>query len=345
MLTHMSKVNIIRSLVVAVPLLAVTLTGCTSTVNDPAPTATASQSATKSASPTPSTSASATKSASDGKSVQAILDTLTVAPAVSKNAAGQTYVREYFKHWVSENDTGCDTRVAVLLRDSKTKPVLDGCKVVSGDWVSAYDDKEYKKPGGMDIDHMVPLSEAWQSGALDWDAATRQSYANDLGYDFGLVPVSAHSNRSKSDQDPTTWKPDTDACVYVGHWTMVKYRWNLTIDQAEKDAIGQVLAFCADNYSVPVPEKAAVHKVSDTPTQEAPTVESGPEQTPSTSPIPAESAPSTEQAPAAPVPAGDPQFGTCGEANANGFGPYVKGTDPEYAWYQDRDGDGTVCEK
>jgi len=345
MLTHMSKVNIIRSLVIAVPLLAVTLTGCTSTINDPAPSATASQSATTTKSATPKPSASATKAASDGKSVQAILDTLTVTPAVSKNAAGQGYERDYFKHWVSENDTGCDTRVAVLIRDSKTKPVMSGCKVVSGDWISAYDDKEYQKPGGMDIDHMVPLSEAWQSGALDWDAATRQAYANDLGYNYGLVPVSAHSNRSKSDQDPTTWKPDTDACVYVGHWTMVKYRWNLTIDQAEKDSIEQVLTFCADNYSVPVSEKAQVNKVSDTPAQATPEVESGPEQIPSTSPIPAESVPATDQAPAAPVPAGDPQFGTCGEANANGYGPYVKGTDPEYAWYQDRDGDGSVCEK
>lgn len=344
MLTHMSKVNIIRSLVVAVPLLAVTLTGCTSTVNDPAPTDTASQSATKSASPTPSASASATKAASDGKSVQAILDTLTVAPAVSTNAAGQTYKRTYFKHWVSENNTGCDTRVAVLLRDSKTKPVVDGCTVVSGDWISDYDGKEYQKPGGMDIDHMVPLSEAWQSGALDWDAATRQSYANDLGYDFGLVPVSAHSNRSKSDQDPTTWKPDTDACVYVGHWTMVKYRWNLTVDQAEKNAIEQVLTFCSDNYSVPVPDKASVNKVSETPTEDAPATQA-PQPSQSSAPAQSAPAPATEQAPAQPVPAGDPQFNTCGEANANGYGPYVKGTNPEYDWYQDRDGDGTVCEK
>ena len=48
--------------------------------------------------------------------------------------------------------------------------------------------------------------------------------------------------------------------------------------------------------------------------------------------------------PAANLPLNDPQFGTCKEAKANGYGPYVQGQDPEYGWYQDRDNDGIVCE-
>lgn len=272
--------------------------------------------------------------------VDDILNTIPIAAETNDS----TYVRTKFKHWVSKNDTGCDTRVAVLIRDSKTKPVMNGCTVVSGDWVSAYDDKTYTKPGGMDIDHVVPLAEAWRSGAYGWTAQTRENYANDLGYSHGLLEVSVKSNRTKGDKSPADWMPATDACNYLTWWVSVKYRWGLTMDQTEHDKIVKFLSFCPEGLTAKAPEKASVQKdgsVTAIPDASTPAPSTQAEQPSQPTQAPQSDAPATS----APAAGGnDPQFPTCSAATAEGYGPYQKGVDPEYDWYQDRDGDGTVCE-
>lgn len=228
------------------------------------------------------------------------------------------YDRDLFKHWVSENGTGCDTRVAVLLREAVNGTQAD-C-VVSGTWTSLYDGLVFTDPGDLDIDHMVPLKEAWGSGAYGWDADTRKAYANDLEYPYSLIAVSASSNRAKSDQDPAEWMPShLSGCEYVARWVGVKYRWHLAVDSAEKNAILGTLNTCGGDYIV------------------------------GSSPVPVTAVPPAEPPapPAPPVPGStttDPQFSTCGEAKSNGYGPYVLGQDEEYDWYADRDGDGKVCE-
>jgi hypothetical protein len=121
-----------------------------------------------------------------------------------------------------------------------------GCKIGDGRWYSYYDDVYVDNPRGLDIDHLVPLAEAWDSGARDWDAARRQAYANDLGENVPLIAVTARSNRSKSDQDPAEWMPtDADsACRYAYEWVSVKSRWGLAVDQAEADALAAIVADC-----------------------------------------------------------------------------------------------------
>ncbi len=101
-------------------------------------------------------------------------------------------------------------------------------------------------PKGLDIDHMVPLAEVWDSGASQWTAARREAYANDLGADRSLVAVTAKTNRSKADQDPATWLPPlADArCTYAADWISTKLRWALTIDRAERDALRRLAAGC-----------------------------------------------------------------------------------------------------
>ncbi|CAL9674121.1 hypothetical protein SUDANB176_07636 (plasmid) [Streptomyces sp. enrichment culture] len=73
---------------------------------------------------------------------------------------------------------------------------------------------------GLDIDHMVPLAESWDSGASAWTAQRREAYANDQGADASLVAVTARSNRSKADQDPAEWLPPAAGvhCRYVAEW-------------------------------------------------------------------------------------------------------------------------------
>ncbi|WP_407702574.1 HNH endonuclease family protein [Streptomyces niger] len=94
------------------------------------------------------------------------------------------------------------------------------CKILSGEWFFYYDQHTVTDPKGLDIDHMVPLAEAWNSGASQWTKERRQAYANDLGAERSLVAVTAKTNRSKADQDPAQWmSPSADArCTYLADW-------------------------------------------------------------------------------------------------------------------------------
>ena len=98
----------------------------------------------------------------------------------------------------------------------------------------------------IDIDHLVPLREAHDSGAHGWERAKRIAYANDLTNPGHLIAVDAPTNRSKGDRDPAEGMPPNQDfhCAYVVAWVAVTRAWGLTLDQAEADAIGLVLAGC-----------------------------------------------------------------------------------------------------
>ncbi|MFJ9420661.1 HNH endonuclease family protein [Streptomyces sp. NPDC101249] len=157
------------------------------------------------------------------------------------------YKRTSFKHWVDADRNGCDTRQEVLISESRIKPTIGaGCKVTAGEWYSYYDGVTVTAPGGLDIDHMVPLAEAWDSGASSWTAERRERYANDLEADRSLVAVTARTNRSKADQDPSDWLPPlADArCTYAADWTATKLRWGLTVDGRERETLVQLADGC-----------------------------------------------------------------------------------------------------
>ncbi|EGJ72661.1 putative secreted protein (plasmid) [Streptomyces sp. Tu6071] len=157
------------------------------------------------------------------------------------------YERTKFKHWIDEDRDGCTTRNEVLLAEAVTAPEEGArCKLSGGTWHSAYDDTTITGPGGLDIDHFVPLAEAWDSGASEWSAKDRERYANDLGDDRSLIAVSAKTNRSKADQDPATWMPPAASyrCTYVTTWTTVKTRWGLSADTSEKATLERVAGDC-----------------------------------------------------------------------------------------------------
>ncbi|MEU9578832.1 HNH endonuclease family protein [Streptomyces chilikensis] len=159
------------------------------------------------------------------------------------------YSRDLFRHWVDADRDGCSTRAEVLLAEAVTAPAVgSGCSLTGGSWYSLYDSRTLTSATQLDIDHLVPLAESWDSGASGWTAGERQAFANDLDDPRSLIAVSAASNRSKSDQDPATWMPPTAAyhCEYVTTWVVVKTRWGLTVDEAERDALAGVLSQCPD---------------------------------------------------------------------------------------------------
>lgn len=155
------------------------------------------------------------------------------------------YSRSLFKHWIDANGNGCDTREEVLIAESQSKPQVDayGCKVIEGDWLSPYDNVMHTNPSDLDIDHMVPLKEAWDSGAWNWTAAQRQTFANDLSDPRALIAVTAGQNRSKSDRDPSNWIPPQKSyvCTYLSEWVAIKAKWKLSMDQSEFGRIKNLL--------------------------------------------------------------------------------------------------------
>lgn len=185
--------------------------------------------------PLPPGSANPTGSAAD-----ASLDDLVVAKAGTMRG----YSRENFPHWRDTGDN-CDVRDSVLTRDGR-QVEHKGCNVVGGTFYSGYDGRTVYEPADIDIDHMVPLANAWRSGANLWTDEQRGDFANDLGGPQ-LVVATRASNRSKGDQDPSQWKPPRREswCAYARDWIAVKARWELTVTTAEKLALADMLETCA----------------------------------------------------------------------------------------------------
>ncbi|WP_405066660.1 HNH endonuclease family protein [Kribbella sp. NBC_01510] len=181
----------------------------------------------------PPTPPSATTAATD-------LASLTVKTEGSTSG----YSRDLFPHWITQSGT-CDTREVVLKRDGTGVTVNSSCQPTAGSWYSVYDATWVASSSSIDIDHIVPLAEAWKSGANAWTTARRQQFANDLSI-AQLIAVSASSNRSKGDSDPASWKPTNTSvhCIYAREWIWVKYTYGLSLQSAEKTALQQMLGTC-----------------------------------------------------------------------------------------------------
>ena len=115
--------------------------------------------------------------------------------------------------------------------------------MASGEWLDPYTASIYTDPQDIDIDHFVPLANAWRSGASGWSAADREAYANDPGV---LLSVEDDANQEKGDKGPEAWKPPNRAiwCSYARRWIGVKSGYALTINPQEKAALREMLATC-----------------------------------------------------------------------------------------------------
>ena len=213
------------------------------------------------------------------------------------------YDRTLFKHWIDADKNGCDTRKEVLIAEAVVKPKKGTkCTLTGGKWISPYDGKSYTKDASLDIDHMVPLAEAWRSGAWAWTSKQRQDFANDLTDSRVLIAVTASANRSKGDQDVKTWLPAKNKCSYIEAWVAVKVRYSLTFDTGEFSVIQSYFTSCPiTNVSVDVlPGYETIgNKVAPSPTPTA-------SQTPTVTPSPTASATPTPTATATATPTPTP---------------------------------------
>lgn len=163
---------------------------------------------------------------------------------VSAEGSSSGYSRDRFPHWITQSGA-CNTREVVLKRDGTNVQQDSSCAAVSGSWYSPYDGATWRAASDVDIDHMIPLSEAWRSGASGWTNAQRQSFANDLTRPQ-LIAVTDNVNQSKGDRDPAEWMPPRSSykCTYVRAWVHVKKHYNLSVDSAEKSALQSALNGC-----------------------------------------------------------------------------------------------------
>ncbi|MFF0371828.1 HNH endonuclease family protein [Micromonospora sp. NPDC005087] len=186
--------------------------------------------------------ASATPSGIPSKATaQSQLNALTVAAQGSTSG----YSRDLFPHWITISGS-CNTREQVLKRDGTSVAVDSSCAATSGRWYSPYDGATWTAASDVDIDHVVPLAEAWRSGANSWTTSRRQSFANDLTRPQ-LIAVTDNVNQSKGDQDPSTWQPSLSSyrCTYSKMWITVKYSWGLKLQSSEKSALQSMLNTCS----------------------------------------------------------------------------------------------------
>ncbi|MDF2705378.1 MAG: deoxyribonuclease [Nonomuraea muscovyensis] len=173
--------------------------------------------------------------------------------AVKGRAPRTGFERDKFgSPWADVDRNGCDTRNDVLkrdLRDEKFKAGTHDCVVVSGVLQDPYSGKTIAFRRGQDtssqvqIDHLIPLSDAWQKGAQQWTATKRKEFANDP---LNLLAVDGPLNGQKSDSDAATWLPPRRAyrCAYVARQIDVKAKYDLWVTAAEKDAMDRVLDSC-----------------------------------------------------------------------------------------------------
>jgi hypothetical protein len=175
-----------------------------------------------------------------------LMTAISDLPTASEVRTG--YDRDLFPHWVDADGDGCHSRNEVLIAEADDPPTVgSGCSLSGGRWFSYYDRVSWTNTSDVDIDHMVPLAEAWDSGARTWSTATRQLFANDLGDYRTLVGVTDNVNQAKGDQDIAEWLPQYDQCRYLREYVAVKHRWGLSVDAAEKSAMNSLGSGCTNS--------------------------------------------------------------------------------------------------
>lgn len=159
------------------------------------------------------------------------------------------YARSQFPHWSDPDRNGCDARNDTLKRDLTNITYKAGtrdCKVIAGQLLDPFSGKVITFSATkvvIDIDHVVALSNAWQTGAAYFDKNKRSQIANDP---LNLLAVDSKLNRQKGDGDAATWLPPSKAfrCAYVARQVAVKAKYGLWVTQPEKVAIDKILSTC-----------------------------------------------------------------------------------------------------
>jgi outer membrane biosynthesis protein TonB len=321
-------------------------TPSTSTVPTPTPEATASAEFTEDAPidpPTPVAAPEATEVVlADTSATQSTALALLATLPIKGKAAKTGYDRSgmFGTAWLDVDRNGCDTRNDILARDLTAIVKSGQCRVLTGNLVSPFTGTAISFLRGtatsaqVQIDHVVSLSNSWQTGAQQLTEAQRISFANDP---INLLAVDGSSNASKGAGDTATWLPPNKSfrCAYVARQVSVKATYGLWVTQAEHDAMARVLATCPS-------EPAVTSSFTPAPVAVAPPAPVAPAPKPAPAPAPAPVAPAPAPAPVAPP--SSVYYANCAAVRAAGAAPLYAGQPGYETPRLDRDGDGVACE-
>lgn len=172
---------------------------------------------------------------------QAAIPSLAIAPEINS-----AFNRETFGNWLDSDMDGCNTRNEVLLSEAINAPrISNKCVLSGGKWLSPYDGKYHDRATSLAVDHLVPLAEAWRSGASSWSSEQRQAFANDLDDPRVLNAITSSLNSVKKDKDLKSWLPEKGKCEYIQAWVAIKARYSLTADEGEMAVIKKYLKSCS----------------------------------------------------------------------------------------------------
>ncbi|MEY4130328.1 MAG: hypothetical protein RLZZ31_452 [Actinomycetota bacterium] len=303
----------------AILFVALLAIGCSTTTDNQSRSAssqsTQSTSSTSTTTSTSSTTTTVVPTTTTAPLSQSSRDRLAVLTVNDRPDIRGTYDRADWPHWADTDGNGCDARQDALIRWSKVNATVNrsgGCRVVTGLWVSPYDGVQTNNPSDFDIDHMVPLENAFRSGGSFWETPQRRQFANDQE---NLIATSASSNRSKGSKAPNEWRPALRQswCTYADTWIAIKVKYRLSVTTGERDALGQMLDTCVFGSTWP---------------QDG--ITTSPQATPAPTPAPS------------PAP-GEVYYANCTAARAAGAAPIYEGQ-PGYRLQLDGDKDGVACE-
>ncbi len=155
---------------------------------------------------------------------------------------------EWLPGWADADGDCQNTRHEVLIAEADGPLAFGagGCTVTSGLWNDPYTGVSFTNPSDLDIDHMVPLANAYGSGGWQWTTARKREFANDLANPQTLIAVDDGANSSKGDRSPDQWLPPNAGyrCTYAIEWVSVKSAWSLTVTTSERGALVFILNGC-----------------------------------------------------------------------------------------------------
>jgi hypothetical protein len=169
------------------------------------------------------------------------------------------YNRKDWKHWIDADKDCQDTRQEVLIAESTTPVVFEEgkqCRVESGTWLDPYTGKTFTAPSSLDVDHVVPLRAAHDSGGAYWDASRREDFANDLEDPRALRAVALGANRSKGSKAPDEWLPENEGfrCQYIEEYVALVTRWELDFTFGQIYVINYMIHICNEGGVPPLPQ-------------------------------------------------------------------------------------------
>jgi len=166
--------------------------------------------------------------------------------------------RSAFAYWTTPTGRSCDTSVSVLLRDAESPARARNCMLIEGRWTDALRASDRLSPQQVSVEQLVPIEEAWRSGASQWSPTTRAKFANDVEDTRALLVTSQRSSQQRGSRDPSLWQPNRGRCEYVSDWIAVKFRWNLSVDRDEARSLSRALTACGERQAVPLPIRAQI---------------------------------------------------------------------------------------